>query len=104
MQELNIEALRNICRGDNIKWTLHALKRLRKRKISSEAVVNAVLAGEIIEQYPNDKPFPSCLIFNKDYKNPLHVVISTDDKSVYLITEYHPTLSEWESDYKTRKE
>jgi hypothetical protein len=101
---LNIETLRILCRDDKIKWTLHALKRLRKRKILSEAVVSAVLSGEIIEQYPDDKPFPSCLIFNNDYENPLHVVISSDNKGVYLITEYCPNIDEWESDFKTRKE
>jgi len=103
MQELNIETLRILCSDDKIKWTSHALKRLRKRKILSEAVVSAVVSGEIIEQYPNDKPFPSCLIFNNDYENPLHVVVSTDNKSIYLITEYIPTIDEWENDLKTRK-
>jgi hypothetical protein len=104
MQYINIETLRILCRDDKIKWTLHALKRIRKRKISSEAVINAIFSGEIIKHYRDDKPLPSCLIFNGDKENPLHIVASTDGKIIYLITAYYPAPNEWESDFKTRKE
>jgi len=104
MGEINIEDLRALCSNDNIKWTIHALKRIRERKILSDMVENTVLSGEIIKQYQDDKPFPSCLIFNSDYDEPLHVVVSTDNEKLYIITAYCPTFDEWESDYKTRRE
>lgn len=93
-----------MCRNDKIKWTLHALKRIRQRKILSDDVVNAILVGEIIEQYKDDKYFPSCLIFNSDCSAPIHAVASTDGENANIITAYTPTLDEWENDYKTRKE
>ena len=101
---MDIEVLRALCRDEKIKWTIHALKRIRERKILSASVIDAVLSGEIITQYQDDKPFPSCLIFNNDNAAPLHVVISTDKEKIYIITAYFPTLDEWENDYKTRKE
>ena len=104
MEIISIEALRGICRTSKIKWTLHALKRIRERKILSSAVIDSILQGEAIVHYHDDKPFPSYLIFNGDNTSPLHVVASADADTVYIITAYIPTLDEWESDYKTRRE
>jgi hypothetical protein len=104
MDEIKIEILCTLCRNDKIIWTLHALKRIRKRKISPKSVIDTILSGEIIKQYQTDKPFPSCLIFNKNTDTPLHAVVSSDNKNVYIVTAYYPTLNEWENDYKTRKE
>ena len=104
MHDINIENLRALCREDRIKWTSHALTRMRERKVSSDTIINAVLSGEIIKQYRDDKPYPSCLIFNEDYNEPLHVVVSTDGESIFMITTYLPTLDEWQNDYKTRRE
>ena len=93
----------DILRDNQIKWTLHALSRMRKRKISPDAVINTIQSGDVIKHYHDDKPFPSWLIYNNDSKLPLHVVASTDGKSTYIITTYQPSLDEWEDDYKTRK-
>jgi len=103
MDMLNIDILRDVCQDNQIKWTLHALSRIRKRKISSGAVISTILNGDIVKHYHDDKPFPSWLIYNNDSKSPLHVVTSTDGKYVYIITAYVPTLDEWEDDYVTRR-
>ena len=67
-------------------------------------ILGVINNGEIIEQYPDDYPFPSCLILvitiNDEY---VHVVVSMDDGKIYLITAYKPSLDKWESDLKTRK-
>jgi hypothetical protein len=104
MGEIQLETLQEICRNGKIKWSLHALKRIRERKISSESVLNTILSGKIIKQYRDDRPLPSCLVFNFDSNTPLHTVVSTDNESIYVITAYNPTLDQWENDFKTRKE
>ena len=47
--------------------TLHAMreKSPERDNISEKELVEAILNGEIIEDYHNDKPFPSCLIFGR---------------------------------------
>ena len=97
-------ALRTLCRTGKIKWTLHALMRIRDRKIQSEAIVNTLIHGEEVAYYDDDKPFPSHLVFNGDCESPLHVVASANAEFAYIITAYIPSLDEWESDYKTRRE
>jgi hypothetical protein len=100
---IELEFLRELGRKNKIKWTLHALKRIRERKISADAVVSALVSGIIIERYQDDKPFPSCLISSMADDLPLHVVACSDCESIYIITTYIPTLDEWENDYKTRR-
>ena len=102
--DIKIEDLRTLCRRGNIKWSIHALKRMRERQITSDDFKNCIMTGEIIEQYPTDRPLPSCLIFGSSQKIYLHVVCGTDGIFIYAITAYIPDENEWQPDLKTRKE
>ncbi len=59
---------------------------------------------QIIEQYEDDYPFPSCLILGKSGNKVIHVVASINDNYIYIITSYVPEATKWESDWKTRRE
>jgi len=48
--------------------TDHADEGLANDEILEEDLFHSVLHGEIIEDYPDDKPFPSCLVYGKDQK------------------------------------
>ena len=74
--ELNIEDLRKICSLENIEITLHAAKRLEQRGIKMADITACIQNGKIIEQYPTDYPYPSCLILGLSVNNQhLHVVV-----------------------------
>ncbi len=101
----NIEDFRKINKSENIVVTLHGQLRLNERNISIDDVMNAINNGEIIEEYPKDFPFPSCLILGISLANNyIHVVVSMEENKIYLITAYIPSLDKWEPDLKTRKE
>ena len=34
----------------------------------------------------------------------MHMVMSKDKEYIYLITAYYPNNTQWEADFKTRKE
>ena len=97
MTEKMIKAL---CSRGKIEWTNHSMQRLLKREISREEVKTAIMTGEVIENYPNDYPFPSCLVLGA---NNIHVVCGVGQGKLWIITAYHPSLDKWESDLKTRK-
>ncbi|MCL2096794.1 MAG: DUF4258 domain-containing protein [Oscillospiraceae bacterium] len=85
--------------------TKHARSRFRERSITLADIKNAIRTGKIIEQYENDKPFPSCLLSGITENNKyIHAVVSIDNEYLYVITAYYPDASEWESDLVTRKE
>ncbi len=103
--ELTIETLRTICCLENIEITLHAAKRLEQRGISITDIINCINSGKIIEQYPNDYPFPSCLILGLSIKAQyLHAVVGSNSETLWIVTAYYPDSEKWEPDFQTRKE
>lgn len=104
--ELNIKDLRTLASDpDNIQITLHATKRLEQRGIALKDVISCIETGDIIEQYPDDYPHPSCLILGTTGDDSsLHVVIGSTTEALFLITAYFPDPEKWEEDSKTRKE
>ncbi len=100
-----IEDFRKINKSENIIITLHGQLRLNERGITIDDVMNAINNGDIIEHYPDDFPFPSCLILGLSVQNTyIHIVVSMDEDKIYLITAYIPKSDKWEADFKTRKE
>ena len=59
---MTIEDIALLCKAQSVRWTSHILQRMFRRGISMDEVVSALTNGEIIEQYPSDYPFPSCLV------------------------------------------
>ena len=63
------------------------------------------MSGEVIEDYPTDYPYPSCLIYGYTMDDKvLHVVAGTDDVNLYIIAAYFPNSEKFKEDLKTRKE
>lgn len=101
---IELQALRSLNRPETIAITEHARIRLAERNITVADVMKCIASGEIIKQYEDDKPLPSCLVLGKlDSEKYIHVVISHDEEYLYLITAYHPDSKQWEPDYRTRK-
>lgn len=101
---ITIEQLKALNKPENIAITEHARIRLYERNINIDDIVNGIHTGNIIKQYEDDKPLPSCLILGLSVKSQyIHIVISCDKEFIYLITAYFPNPDMWESDFKTRK-
>ena len=89
---------------DMVFMTAHSAERFRQRGIRARDVRNAVHTGEIIEQYPNDFPYPSCLILGRSLDGRhIHVVMSDEGSSSRIITAYFPDVDKWSEDFKTRR-
>ena len=100
---VDIEQYRRLNYDENIAVTNHARMRFAEREIALDDIEKAIETGQIIEEYPGDKPFPSCLIFGNSKGRVLHVCASIDEGYIYLITAYEPDLERWQEDYKTRR-
>lgn len=86
-------------------FRVHAIQRMFRRQISQEEVRYILEKGEVIEEYPEDQPFPSKLMLGWIGERPLHVVVADDtmNNDLIVITVYEPTLDKWEPDFKRRK-
>lgn len=99
----DLESLRQAFVDKTYILTAHASDRAVQRDIYSHEIEEAVLAGEVIEDYPEDKYGPSCLILGQtEAERFLHVQVSYPP-DVIVITVYEPSQEEWESDWKTRR-
>ena len=104
-KEIDISLLKELCKDDdNIIITQHTLTRCIQRNITVDEILQTIENGEIIEQYPEDYPNPSCLVFGITLNSRiLHVVCGTDGTTLWIITAYIPDNIKWENDYKTRR-
>ena len=101
---MEIETLKRLCSAAKIKWTKHGMERMQERNISRADVKNCIMNGEIIEEYPNDFPIPSALVFGHNLNGAvLHTVCGTDGLFLYVVTVYFPDTEKFESDLKTRR-
>lgn len=102
---MDIETLKRLCTDETVVMTNHVFFRCRERKITMDQLFQAIKTGEIIEDYPNDYPYPSCLVLGNLMDNrKLHVVCGTEGTMLWIITAYWPDSEKWETDCKTRKE
>ena len=101
---ISIDVLRQLNTANHYMITEHARIRLFERNITIDDVICCVENGKIIEQYENDKPFPSCLILGVELKGKyIHVVVSCNEDYIYLITAYYPDEQLWQDNFKTRR-
>ena len=101
---MTIEAIKDLVNKGKAKWTAHCLEKMGERDISISDVEKCIMNGEIIEDYPDDYPHPSCLIYGLIANNKvLHTVVGSDDDTAYVITAYFPNTDKFEEDLKTRR-
>ena len=100
-----LEFIQSCIRGGRIIWTYHANMRLLKRSISRQDILGAVESYEILEDYPQDKYLPSCLVYLKNVGRVFHFVCALDvvEKKVWIVTVYQPDPQEWDIDYRKRR-
>lgn len=102
---MTIETVRNVLENGHFYVSGHAMKRMEERNISMEEIEDAILHGKIIEDYPNDFPFPSCLILNCLLRGkPLHIVVGVNvtEMQMHLVTAYRPDPARWSDDFERR--
>ena len=104
-----IQKIQECFREDRIYYSKHARDEMEGEEsgeIKDEEVFEIVSAGKTIEIYPEDEPYPSCLIYGRTIKNrPLHAVCaySEDEKLSIVITVYQPDPERWVEDFSRRK-
>ena len=99
-----IEQIQEKFARDEFEFSRHATDQSILREISVREIREAVSRGEIIEDYPQDKYGPSCLILGfTQIGRPLHIQCSYPSRPVIkVITVYSPDPDEWE-DWRVRK-
>lgn len=99
-----IGEIREKIKGEQFEFSKHAVDQSIIRCISVQEVREAIAAAELIEDYPEDKYGPSCLLFGRTIAGrPLHIQCSYPMRPmIKIITLYEPDSARW-IDFKTRR-
>lgn len=103
--DLAAKKIRDFASSGHLRWTNHVLVRILQRDIKVDDIKSVLNNGEIIENYPDDYPYPSYLILGISLKNAyIHVVCGIAETELWLITAYFPNPAKWSADFKIRKD
>jgi|SRR5277367_3100758 len=100
-----IDEIRAKFARDEFEFSRHAVDQTIERAISVAEARESIADGVVIEDYPDDKYGPSCLIYGPTRRGrPLHIQCSYPSRSVVkIITLYEPDPNQW-VDIRTRKQ
>jgi hypothetical protein len=99
-----IEGIQERFQRGRFEFSKHALDQTLLRSITIAEIRQAVARARIIEDYPDDKYGPSCLLLGyTEVARPLHVHCSYPERDpIKLITVYEPDPARW-VDFATRR-
>lgn len=66
-----------------------------ERGISLDDLINLIIDGEIIEDYPDDEPCPSVLMMNYVSELGCHAVVAICKYRLRIVTVYWASEDEW---------
>ncbi len=93
----------------NCRFTDHARREMEAEPlgvIQVDEVLRALQTGEVIEEYPEDTPYPSCLILGRTGTGrPIHIVCApvTAERKLAIITVYQPDPARWDPEFRRRR-
>jgi len=92
------------------RFTDHARREMENEPfgiITGADVLGALQAGEIIENYPDDTPYASCLVLGRTSTGrPLHIVCAPvpAERRLIIITTYQPDPARWDPALRQRRQ
>ena len=93
---MNWKQIQQAIRTRDINVSRHALREAIAEDISVDEVRQALLSGMIIEDYPEHRRGPCCLVYGQtDAGRDLHVVITSTLLPVLVITVYELRAPFW---------
>lgn len=95
---MTIEEIKEAIRRRHYIVVFHAFEEAEEDRLHISDVFNSVVHGEVIENYPDRKPYPRCLVLGFTGNGiPVHTVWEDDQAAgrAVLITVYRPKAADW---------
>ncbi|HEX6778967.1 MAG TPA: DUF4258 domain-containing protein [Ktedonobacterales bacterium] len=88
--------LREQAAAQTIRVTQHAQEEMDAEEITLDEVLEAIASGHILENYPEHRRGACCLLYGQTQKGRhLHIVCTTAQPLLILITVYLPLPPKW---------
>ena len=86
------EDIKDRVRVGKFLLSLHAEMEAKADNLDIAQIVEAILSGEILEQYSDTGRGESCLLVGFSGKTPIHIVCGSRGDNVIVVTVYIPGL------------
>jgi len=104
-RDFETEIKRLVKYNEFVVLTHHARVEARADTIEVGDIIEAIISGEMIEDYPAVTRTHDCLFCGWSSGRPIHALCTVVRGDVLIITTYIPDLSRWNRDFRTgRKE
>ncbi len=81
---------------ENLRVTQHAQQEMAEEDIILDEVLESIRTGQILENYPEHRREACCLLYGQAPSGrPLHVVCTTANPILIIITAYEPKPPKW---------
>ena len=101
---MDIKKIKHKVLQDEFQLTYHAHLERQEETIEIEDIREALLSGQILEDYPRDPRGPNCLVLGYSGKRPIHIVCGWAKNGwLLIITVYIPRPPKWITPYKRGK-
>ena len=103
---MELEEIRQLVEQGRYEFSIHAQQERLEDDLDVVEIENALVQGEILEDYPNDPRGESCLILGYADTKPIHAVVGwarkdRTERILRIVTVYIPKIPKW-TDPQTR--
>jgi hypothetical protein len=93
-----VKRLRAKAAAEIVRLTQHAQREMVEENITLDEVLEAISNGQILEDYPAHRRGPCCLLYGlTQASRHLHIVCTTAQPQLIIITVYEPRPPKWPS-------
>jgi hypothetical protein len=95
---MEINRIIDSIQNNRVRISDHADEAAEADELTFDEIYLAVLHGEVIEDYPAERPCPSCLIYGMTFSgDPVHSVwaCNAENQWAVLVRVYRPDPNRW---------
>lgn len=102
--EAIVARLRDQAAREAIRITVHAHQEMVEDEVSYEEILEVLAEAHILEDYPEHRRGPCCLVCGRTSQGRfIHVVCTTSLDPAIIITVYEPKPPKWVSPFQRGK-
>ena len=95
-----VTRLREQAARDAIKITIHGYQEMVNDAVSMDDLRGVLMNATVLENYPEHKRGPCCLVCGRAGARYIHVVCTTSHEVAIIITVYEPKPPKWPTPFE----
>lgn len=93
-----LNGIKRLAAAEKVRITQHAQQEMAEEGITLDEVGQAIRVATVLEEYPEHRRGPCCLIYGQTQADrPLHIVCTSAQPVLIIITVYEPKPPKWKS-------